>query len=102
MATTSCDRASGEAVISDMKYDNDRAGETQDLRMGTMTPLDFRTRSDERASGRLPARLKLFQQNCSKGETLQIATSWVYIVKELCDFDKTIANIGNETLCVMK
>jgi hypothetical protein len=102
MATTSCDKASADAVIADMTSDNDRQEELLKLREGTISLQDFRARSDKRSSGEVEARILLYQQSCSKGETLKVLSAWSFVVKELCDFNKSILNIGKETLCVMK
>jgi hypothetical protein len=50
MAITSCDKISGEIVMSDMRSCNDQDEDTLKLKMGAMTLEDFRARSDARTN----------------------------------------------------
>jgi hypothetical protein len=102
MALTACDKMSGELVMSDMESHTAQAQDTANLKMGVMTLEDYKARSDARTNGQVEARIKLYQQNCPKGDTIKMPSAWSYQVKELCDFSKSIVNLGNETLCVMK
>jgi hypothetical protein len=88
--------------MADMRSHNDQDEDTSRLSTGAITLEEYRARSEARTSGQVEARIKSYQQNCPKGVTIKMPTAWSYQVQELCDFNKSIVNLGNETLCVMK
>jgi hypothetical protein len=102
MATTSCDTVSGEALVSNVASHTAEGRDDLDVRSVMMTLQAFRARSDARSKAQVETRIKAYQQNCSKGETVLMSGAWSVQVKELCDFSKSIVTIGSETMCMMK
>ncbi len=111
-ASDSCNKASGNAAVVALQNTTDI--ETIRQRSIEAAGLDPNKRMQAQyAAGSSPEVSKLisdaaqkmitgYSSGCVAGDVIAIPASWSYVVRELCDFGKTIVNDREVMMCVMR
>jgi len=112
VASEPCDKASGNAALMVLQNSNDMEKHRQmavesggsDPLLRRVNGLKFST-SVELMNLVSDARQKVlleYKNGCSVGDAVSIPTAWSSIVKEVCDFGKSIVTVGDSIFCMVR
>ena len=103
-ASASCDRGSSNADVLAIRG---KTAQAQDMNRMINGEVDasspaFGRSIDTRVQATIAEMLAGFKKRCQPGDVISVPSAYASVVKQVCDFNKSVVKQGDTTMCIMR